>query len=81
MVNLSHETEVLAAQLASEQCVSVDTAIRLALETRLNGLIPTARPRRRTTIAQMTNFGIEIAALPLLDSRSPNEIMDDINAP
>jgi antitoxin VapB len=83
MVNLSHETEVLAAQLASEQCVSVDTAIRLALEAqvRLNGLILTARPRRRMTIAQMTNFGIEIAALPLLDSRSPNEIMDDINAP
>ena len=83
MVDLSHETEALAAQLASEQCVSIDTAIRLALEAqaRIKGLIPTVRPRRRMTIAQMTEFGVEIAALTLLDSRSPNEIMDDINAP
>jgi len=28
----------------------------------------------------MLAFGSEISAMPLLDPRSPNEIMDDLNA-
>ena len=37
-------------------------------------------PRRRMTIDEMLAFGSEIAAMPILDRRSPNETMDDLNA-
>ena len=82
MINLSHETEILAARVAAAQRVSVDMAVRRALEAqaRAAGVETGMRPRRRMTVEQMTALGAEIAALPLLDPRSPNEIMDDINA-
>jgi antitoxin VapB len=32
------------------------------------------------TVEQILAVGDEIAAMPLLDTRSPHEIMDDINA-
>lgn len=37
--------------------------------------------RRRMSIEEMLAVGDEIAAMPLLDSRSPKEIMDDLNTP
>jgi antitoxin VapB len=82
MINLSHETEALAARVAAAQRVSVDMAVRHALEAqaRAAGVETSAHPRRRMTVEQMMALGAEIAALPLLDRRSPNEIMDDINA-
>jgi antitoxin VapB len=83
MIVLSQEAETLAAQVASAQRVSIDTAIRLALEAqaRATGLAPLLHPRRRMTVAQMAALAEEIADLPLLDTRSPDQIMDDINAP
>jgi antitoxin VapB len=39
-----------------------------------------ARPRRRLTVEQMLAAGDEIAALPLLDRRNPQQIMDDMNS-
>jgi antitoxin VapB len=33
------------------------------------------------SVEQMLAVGSEIAAMPLLDPRSPAEIMDDLNAP
>jgi antitoxin VapB len=33
------------------------------------------------TVEEMLAVGSEIAAMPLLDQRSPREIMDDLNAP
>ncbi len=39
-----------------------------------------ASPRRRMTVEEMRALGAEIAALPLLDPRSPTEIMEDLNA-
>ena len=82
MINLSQETEALAARLAAAQRLSVEEAIRQALEAqaRAAGIQPEVRERRRMTVAQMCALGAEIAALPILDARSPNEITDDLNA-
>ncbi|AZG76950.1 hypothetical protein EHO51_09515 [Methylocystis rosea] len=80
MITLSRETEVLAERLAAARRVSVDEAVRQALEAsaRAAGVSPAQR-RRRMTVEQMQALGAEIAALPILDPRSPQEIMDDIN--
>jgi antitoxin VapB len=81
MINLSQETEALAQQLAAAQRLSVEAVIREALEARARvaGVAPEMRPRRRLTVVQMLAVGSEIAAMPLLDPRSPREIIDDIN--
>lgn len=83
MIVLSPETETLAARVASAQRVSIDTAIRLALEAqaRTPDAATAPHPRRRMTVAQMAALAEEIANLPLLDTRSPDQIMDDINVP
>jgi antitoxin VapB len=85
MINLSDETETLAKRIAGAQRVSVDTAIRDALEQMVENKhidIRTAQPeRRRMSIEEMLSVGDEIAAMPLLDTRSPQEIMDDLNTP
>ncbi len=84
MINLSGETEALAKRLAAAQRLSVEDAIQRALERQavITGLIvETMRPdRRRMSIEEMLAVGDEIAAMPLLDLRSPQEIMDDLNA-
>jgi antitoxin VapB len=88
MINLSQENEVLASRLAAAQRVSVDEAIRRALEAQVRAVGDLQEPKRRdrspAAIAKR-KAGIEraiadFAAMPILDSRSPNEIMDDINA-
>jgi antitoxin VapB len=78
MIDLSQETEALAQRLAAAQRLSVEAVIREALEARAAA---EALPRRRMTVDEMLAAGAEIAALPLLDPRSPREIIDDINAP
>ena len=83
MINLSQEAEALAQRLAVAQRLSVEAAIQRALEAhaRASGIEPELMsPRRRMTVEQMLAFGSEIAAMPILDPRSPNEIMDDLNA-
>jgi antitoxin VapB len=82
MISLSQETEALAKRLAAAQHLSVEEVIQQALEAqaRAAGVRPEGRPRRRMTAGQMCALGAEIAALPVLDARSPNEIMDDLNA-
>ena len=80
MINLSQETEALAARLAAAKRISAGEAIRQALEAELRALGAQARPRRRMTVEQMRALGAEIAALPLLDPRTPAEIMEDLNA-
>jgi antitoxin VapB len=83
MINLSQETEALALQLAAVQDVSVEMAIKRALENlaRASGVGRDPGPRRRLSLEQMLAVGAEIAAMPVLDPRSPVEIMDDLNAP
>jgi antitoxin VapB len=82
MIHLSQETEALAERLAAAQSLSVDAAIQRALEThaRVAGIDPMSSSRRRMIVEQMLAFGAEIAAMPILDRRSPNEIMDDLNS-
>jgi antitoxin VapB len=83
MINLSQEAEALAERLAAAQRLSVDAAIQRALEAhaRAAGIEPeVTSPRRRMTVEQMLAFGSEIASMPILDPRSPTEIMDDLNA-
>jgi antitoxin VapB len=82
MINLSPEVEALAKRLAAAQSVSVEEAIRQALEerARATGIAREALPpRRRLSVDGMLAVGAQIAAMPVLDPRSPREIMDDIH--
>jgi antitoxin VapB len=91
MIELSQETEALAQRLAAAQRLSVDDAIRLALEERARSaglaLAPKpGKPRDRSPEAiaarweRIHSLAAEIAAMPVLDPRSIEEIVDDINA-
>lgn len=89
MINLSQETEDLAKRLAATQSLSVEDAIRLALEekARAAGVVMEPRhPRDQSheaiaaRHARTERFVAELAAMPILDPRSPHEIMDDLNA-
>ncbi len=89
MIELSQEIEALARRLADAQSVSVEDAVIQALEARARaaGIVPEPRrPRdqspeaaavRRARIDKIVR---EIAAMPILDRRSPREIMDDLDA-
>jgi antitoxin VapB len=83
MIVLSQDPEALAQRLAATQGVSVEDAIRQALEARARatGIAHDAlRPRQRMSRDAMLAFGAQIAAMPALDTRTPHEIMADINA-
>jgi antitoxin VapB len=87
MIDLSPETERLARRLADERHVPVDAAVREALEaSAVTSLLKPARPRDRSPEAiaarraRVDQIVREIAAMPILDHRSPQEIIDDINA-
>ena len=57
--------------------------IREALEAsaRRAGVTEELQRRRRMTVEEMLAVRAEIAAMPLLDPRSPQDMIDDINAP
>jgi len=83
MINLPQETVALAKLLAVAQNVSIEDAIRLALEEKARAAgvaTELLRPRRRMSVEKMLALGAEITAMPLLDRRSPREIVDDLNA-
>jgi antitoxin VapB len=89
MINLSQETEALAKRLAAAHHLSIEQAIRLALEekARAEGIAPEPlRPREQSPEAiaarraRTDTLVAELAAMPILDPRSPREIMDDLNA-
>jgi antitoxin VapB len=87
MINLPQETEALAQRLALAKRLSVEEVIRLALEEkgRAEGiapesgrdLSPEAVAARR---ARTDRLVAALAAMPVLDRRSPRDIMDDLNA-
>jgi antitoxin VapB len=83
MINLSQETEALAKRFAAAQSLSVEDAIRgLRLKRKCAAAgvdVDAPRPRRRMSVENMLAVGVEIAATPVLDPRSPREIMDDLN--
>ena len=89
MINLSQETEDLAKRLAAAQRLSLEEAIRQALDAaaRAAGLLQEPQRRRDQSpeavaarIERTNRFVAELAAMPVLDPRSPREIMDDLNA-
>lgn len=83
MLSLPPETRRLAERLAAVQGIPVDEAVKRAIEASARAAGVTAepqRPHRRQTVEQMLAVGAEISAMPLLDPRSPKEIMDDLNA-
>jgi antitoxin VapB len=89
MIELSPETEILARRLADARHLPVDAAVREALEASAQaaGVVPglgPARDRSGVSVAtrreRMDKIVREIASMPILDARSPEEIMDDLNA-
>ena len=78
MISLSPETENLAREVASRRGVTVDAAVREALEAAKTGDRPA---RHRMTAAQMLSFAADVADLPLLDHRTPEAILDEVNGP
>jgi antitoxin VapB len=89
MIILPRETEALAERLAAAQHLSVEDAIRLALEdkARAAGILPEPPKRRDMSPealaarrARTDQIVAEIAAMPVLDPRSPQEIADDLDS-
>jgi len=80
MLQLPQDTERLARLVAARSGRSAEDVIRAALEreARAQGVYDDRRPRRQTA-AQMLAVGAEIAAMPVLDPRTPREIMDDLS--
>lgn len=84
MAILSPDTLRLAERLAAGQGIPLEEAVKRAIEhsARTAGLVgEPQRRRRRQTAAEMLVLGAEIAAMPLLDRRSPRAIMDDLDTP
>ena len=83
MIHLSRKAEALARRLAEAQSVSVEDAVLRALEASAAGGGPRAPDRRENTMAErrakIDGIVREIAVMPVLDRRSPREIMDDLN--
>jgi antitoxin VapB len=84
MIDLSQETEALARHVADARHITVDAAIRQALEASAHaaGVLPEpGRPRdlssKATRPERIGRIVHEIEAMPLLDTRSPHEIKDD----
>ncbi len=89
MIDLSQETEALARRVADALRVTVDVAVRQALEASAHASGVTLAPMRmrdpsnESVAVRRERLGrivSELAKLPVLDHRSPREIMDDINA-
>jgi antitoxin VapB len=89
MIHLSPETMALARRLAAAQGVSMEDAVKLAVEqsAREMGLAPSP-PKQRDVSSQavatrkrrIDETVQRISELPILDPRTPREIVDDINA-
>jgi antitoxin VapB len=88
MLDLSQETEALARRIAEVRHITVDDTIRQALQASADasGLrVRDARPRDLSQAAavmrrkRMEKAADEFAAMPVLDRRTPREIMDDLN--
>ena len=83
MLRLTLETEQLARKVAARVGRRPEELIRAALEREAKALgVYTDQPgKQRMTVEQMIALGKKVTALPLLDPRSPKEIMDELNEP
>jgi antitoxin VapB len=87
MIDLSQETELLARRLANARHVTIDDAVREALEASAHAAGMTlSRPRDTSSKAvaarreHVARFVEELAAMPVIDKRPLSEIVDDLNA-
>ena len=89
MIQLSQETEALAQRLAAAQGISMEEAIKQAIEqsARAAGIASQPQKQRDSSPkavaarkARIDEIADDIAKMPVLDPRSPREIMDDLNA-
>lgn len=90
MIVLPDDVEALARELAARHGTSLEDAVKRAVEdsARAAGVqigIARARDRSPQAIAARKacadRIADEITALPLLDTRTAREIMDDIDSP
>lgn len=82
MLQLSRDTEQLARRVAARVGRKPEDIIRTALEREAKALGVADEPaRKRMTAAEMLALGRTVAAMPVLDPRSPKEIADDLNEP
>jgi antitoxin VapB len=89
MVHLSPETEALARRLALAQGLSIEQAIKQALEQSARAAGIASQPQQRSDnspkavaarMARIDQVVDDLANMPVLDRRSPREIMSDLNA-
>lgn len=79
MLILPPETERLAQRLAEAQGVEPLAVVHRALEERARAVgVADEAPPYRSVEAMLADAAV-IAAMPILDPRSPQEIMDEIN--
>lgn len=82
MLHLSRDTEQLARRVAARVGREPEDIIRTALEREAKALGVDDEPvRKRMTAAEMLAVGRKVAAMPVLDPRSPKEIAHDLNEP
>jgi antitoxin VapB len=81
MLQLPQDTEQLVRLMAAKSGRTAEDVIRTALEREAKALgVSDRSAMRRMTAAEMLTFGKKVAARPVLDPRSPQEIADDLNA-
>jgi antitoxin VapB len=87
MIKLSLRTQMLAQRLAAARGISLEEAVKLALEQSGKELLGSSGIRRRLTKDELINRLEEISARcgarPLIDPRSPGELLgyDDYGLP
>ena len=85
MIDLSPETELLALRVAAAQHVTIDDAVREALEASAQtvGVAVSSRDTSPEAIAtrreRAARFIEALAGMPVLDNRPIQEIVDDLN--
>ncbi|WP_245472314.1 type II toxin-antitoxin system VapB family antitoxin [Rhizobium jaguaris] len=82
MLQLTYDTEQLARRVAARLGRKPEDLIRAALEREAKalGVSDELPAKRRMTATEMLAFGRKVAARPVLDPRTPQEIADDLNA-
>jgi len=81
MLHIAHDTEQLARRVAARLGRKPEDVIRAAVEREAKALgVADDQPaRKRMTVEEMLAIGRKVAAMPVLDPRSPQEIADDLN--
>jgi antitoxin VapB len=80
MITLPTETEELARRIAARRGKTPEDVLKDGVETeaRLAGvaIAEGAKPRKEIDVERVREIARRVASLPLLDRRSPREILD-----